>query len=122
VTPRYGRWLTGAYACLLLAGCSDEPAHALGGDPDNGRALLRQFGCGSCHRLPGVRGASGNVGPSLEGIGRRVYLAGVVANSPQNMARWIRDPQAFDPDTAMPNLQLSETQARDMVAYLQELK
>ncbi|CAI08697.1 c-type cytochrome [Aromatoleum aromaticum] len=106
----------------LLAGCSEAPPPALGGDAENGRLLLRQFGCIGCHRIPGVAGATGNVGPPLDGVGRRVYLAGVLPNSPANMVRWIRDPQSFGFDTAMPDLQVTESQARDMVAYLQELK
>jgi cytochrome c2 len=111
-----------ALACLALAGCGEASQSALGGDPENGRLLLRQFGCGSCHRIPGVAAAVGNVGPSLDGIGRRVYLGGVLPNSPANMARWIRSPQAFDPKTAMPDLKVGEAHARDIVAYLQQLK
>jgi cytochrome c2 len=108
--------------CLALAGCGDKPPSALGGDPDNGRLLLRQFGCGSCHRIPGVASARGNVGPSLEGVGKRVYLGGVLPNTPENMVRWILDPKQFDSETAMPDLPVAEGQARDIVAYLQGLK
>ena len=111
-----------AVICVVLAGCGDTPPPALGGDPENGRLLLRQFGCGSCHRIPGVAAARGNVGPSLDGVGQRVYLGGVLPNTPENMARWIRNPKQFDPETAMPDLPVSEGQAHDMVAYLQGLK
>ncbi len=111
-----------AVVCVVLAGCSDTPPPALGGDADNGRLLLRQFGCGSCHRIPGVPAARGNVGPSLEGVGKRVYLGGVLPNTPENMVRWILDPKQFDPETAMPDLPVAEGQARDIVAYLQGLK
>jgi cytochrome c1 len=114
------------YACVLaglcLAACSEARPPTLAGDPENGRLLLRQFGCGTCHRIPGVAAAVGNTGPPLTAIGRRVYLGGVVPNSPDNMVRWIRNPQQFDPQTAMPNLQVGEEHARDMAAYLQELK
>jgi cytochrome c2 len=104
---------------LILAGCSnDKPA----ADAERGRLLLRQFGCGGCHRIPGVADAQGNVGPPLEGVARRVYLAGMLPNSPAAMARWIRTPKAIDPRTAMPELGVSEAHARDMVAYLQTLK
>ncbi|WP_332674559.1 c-type cytochrome [Aromatoleum sp.] len=111
-----------AVVCIVLAGCGDNPPPALGGDPDNGRLLLRQFGCGSCHRIPGVAAARGNVGPSLEGVATRVYLGGVLPNTPENMVRWIRNPKQFDPETAMPDLPIAEGQARDIVAYLQGLK
>lgn len=66
--------------------------------------------------------AKGNSGPPLAGVGRRVYLAGVLPNSPENMVRWIRAPQQFEPRTAMPDLQVGEAHARDMAAYLQELE
>jgi cytochrome c len=108
-------------AFLLVAGCSAEQP-ALDGDAERGRLLLRQFGCGGCHRIPGVADAQGNVGPPLEGVARRVYLAGVLPNSPAGMARWIRTPKAVDPQTAMPELGVSEAHARDMVAYLYTLR
>ncbi|MDQ3025895.1 MAG: cytochrome c [Pseudomonadota bacterium] len=105
--------------CLALAGCGTDapPAGAA-----NGKLLLRQFGCGACHRIPGVAAAEGVAGPPLAGVARRVYLAGVVPNSPQNMARWIRAPQEHKPGTTMPDLRVTEAQARDMVAYLQGLR
>ena len=84
--------------------------------------LLRQFGCGGCHRISGVADAQGNVGPPLDGVAKRVYLAGVVPNSPEGMVRWIQSPKAFDPKTAMPNLGVGEAHARDMVAYLYTLR
>jgi cytochrome c2 len=114
------RLIAGLLAVTFTA-CSGEPP-TLTGDAERGRLLLRQFGCGTCHRIPGVADAQGNVGPSLEGVARRVYLAGVVPNSPDGMVRWIRAPQAFDVRTAMPNLGVSEAHARDMVAYLYTLR
>ena len=108
---------------LLLAGCQSEKlAPAMGGDPENGRLLLRQFGCGSCHEIPQVAAARGKVGPPLRGISTRVYLAGVLPNTPENMAAFIRDPEKFAPRTAMPDLGVTEDHARDMVAYLYRLK
>ncbi len=84
--------------------------------------MLRQFGCGSCHRIPGVAAAEGNVGPPLDAIARRVYLAGLVPNTPDTMVHWIRSPKSVDPRTAMPDLQVSEAHARDMTAYLYGLQ
>jgi cytochrome c1 len=92
------------------------------GDADNGRLLLRQFGCGACHRIPGVAAAKGSVGPPLDGIARRTYLAGRLPNTAENMQRWIRDPQGVDPQTAMPNVGLTEQHARDITAYLYRLR
>ncbi len=87
-------------------------------DPERGRLLLRQFGCGGCHAIPGVPAATGKVGPPLRGVARRAYLAGLLPNSRENMIRWIRAPRSIKPGTAMADMQVSEDQARDMVAYL----
>jgi cytochrome c2 len=108
--------------CLTLAACGAERSPALGGDPERGRLALRQFGCGTCHRIPGVAAARGDVGPSLAGVGSRVYLAGRLPNTPENLAHWIRAPQAIDPRTAMPDMQVGEAHARDMVAFLATLR
>jgi cytochrome c len=102
---------------IFLAACG-EKASVLEGNAENGKLLLRQYGCGACHRIPGVAAADGNVGPPLAGVARRVYLGGVLPNTPQNMVRWIRGPQKVDPLTVMPDLQVGEAHARDMVAYL----
>jgi cytochrome c2 len=106
---------------LLAAGCS-EPRSAAPGEAERGRLLLQQYGCGACHAIPGVPGANGNVGPPLDGVARRVYLGGVLANTPENMARFIRAPQSADPLTAMPDLGVEPGHARDMTAYLYGLR
>src|SRR5690242_4503777 len=104
-----------ALASLALVPCvvgCDEPRGAsvasanriTGGDADRGRELMRAYGCGSCHSIPGVSGADGLVGPPLGGIGSRSYIGGVLPNAPDNMLRWLRDPRAVDSLTAMPNV------------------
>lgn len=102
---------------LLVAGCGEPHPEA-----ERGRLLLRQYGCGACHAIPGVAGANGNVGPPLAGVASRVYLGGVLANTPENMARFIRAPQSADPLTAMPDLRVDARHAQDMVAYLNTLR
>jgi cytochrome c1 len=111
-------------AAVLATGCGERaPSTGLGGgDPANGKLLLRQYACGSCHVIPGVANARGNVGPPLEAIGSRIYLAGMLPNTPPNMVLWIRAPQEVDPLTAMPDLQVPEQHARDMTAYLHTLR
>jgi cytochrome c len=110
-------------ACLTLVACEKQTRiPAAPGDAEHGKLLLRQYGCGTCHTIPGVAAARGNVGPPLDAIASRVYLAGILPNTPQNMVRWIRAPQEIDPRTAMPNLQVPEAHARDMTAYLYRLR
>jgi cytochrome c1 len=108
---------------IALGGCGDEGRTVnVAGDAENGRLLLRQYGCATCHQIPGVATATGNVGPPLQKIATRVYLAGVIPNTPENMVRWIRAPQKIDPMTAMPDMQVTEEHARDIVAYLYRLR
>jgi cytochrome c len=113
-------------ACGTLAGCGGSGAEprtvVVGGDPERGRTSLGGFGCGSCHVIPGVRGANGMVGPPLTGFAGRAYIAGQLANQPDNLVRWIQDPQAVEPGTAMPNLGVVPEVARDMAAYLYTLR
>jgi cytochrome c2 len=89
-----------------------------GGDAQRGEAMFIQYGCGSCHALASVRGATGMVGPPLDGIAVREIIGGHLANNPSNMERWIRAPQQVSPGTAMPNLGVGETDARDITAFL----
>lgn len=109
---------------LFLAGCGrPEPVRLVaGGDADTGRHLIRQYGCGSCHVIPGVDDANGMVGPPLEHFARRTYIAGEVANNADFLVQWITVPQAIEPGTAMPNLGVTDGQARSIAAYLYTLR
>jgi cytochrome c len=107
---------------LALAACGGETHPLPAGDRENGKLLLRQFGCGTCHEIPGVADAKGRVGPPLKGVASRVYLGGVLPTTPQNMVAFIRSPQALEPRTTMPDLGVTEAHARDMVAYLYTLR
>ena len=89
-----------------------------GGEPDRGRVAVQRYGCGACHIIPGVRGATGKVGPDLTNFRMRMYIAGVLPNVPEPLIAWIQDPQAIDPDTAMPTLDVTEADARDIAALL----
>ena len=92
------------------------------GDSVAGEAAIRRYGCGGCHEIQGMAGADGGVGPSLSGIAVRTELAGHLQNDPANLVRWLRDPQSVAPGNGMPNLGVSEKDARDMAAYLYTLK
>ena len=88
------------------------------GDPEQGHALIRAYGCGTCHTIGGIPGADQHVGPPLTGIAERTYIAGALYNTTGNLIRWIMDPQEVDPGTAMPDLGISESEARNIAAYL----
>jgi cytochrome c1 len=93
-----------------------------GADPERGREVITAAACGVCHVIPGVRGARGHVGPPLTQFGLRSYIAGNLPNTPENLVVWILDPQKVEPQTAMPSVGLDEAQARDVAAYLHQLR
>ena len=126
---RHERFARGAaipvLACLLLCSCEPEqeqPITMTAAHPQLGREKIGFHGCASCHTIPGIPGADGLVGPSLERIGSRAYIGGVIENTPQNLVRWIQDPPSIDPQTAMPNLRVSEEDARAIASYLYTLR
>ena len=104
----------------LLAGCGDaaRPAGGIVGDPGRGKVALGQYGCRACHMIPGVTGSDVYVGRPLEDLAKRHFIVGTLPNDQANLVRWIRNPQAIDPGTAMPKLGVSERDALDMSAYL----
>ena len=62
------------------------------------------------------------VGPPLNGMGDRRIIAGILSNEPANLMHWLQDPQSVVPGNAMPNLGITDAEARDMAAYLYTLK
>jgi len=119
--------IVAAAAVVATVGCTGErtPRHGYVlniGDPERGERIIRDVGCGSCHAIPGVRGANGLVGPPLTSWSRRTYIAGELPNTPDNLVRWLRDPRAIEPKTAMPRLGLNDQQARAVAAYLYTLR
>jgi cytochrome c1 len=65
-----------------------------------------------------VPGADGKVGPSLEKLRERVFIAGRLRNSGDTLVQWILEPQGFDAHAAMPPTGITESEARDVAAYL----
>ena len=102
---------------LILAGCSrsntSRDAQSSASD------LMIQYGCPTCHVIPHVPGAVGKVGPSLDDLRQRSYLAGTLQNSPQNLVHWIQHPQQVHPGTAMPEMGVTSSDAARIAAFLQ---
>jgi cytochrome c2 len=117
-----------AAVSLLLLGLgacehsSRNLAELTGGNAQRGAVAIRQYGCGACHTIPGIRGAEGLVGPPLTGIAQRAYVGGVLTNTPENLVRWIQNPPAVDPKTAMPNVGVTYNDAVDIAGYLYSRK
>lgn len=94
---------------------------ATGGDPHRGKDKIRYYGCSSCHTIPGIEEANGKVGPPLSAFALRVYIAGELPNTPDNLRRWIQNPRSIEQHTAMPEMGISDEDSRDIAAYLYTL-
>jgi cytochrome c len=126
-------WRFGALAacCLLVVlgsaacGNGDEtptPVVVAGGDPERGREALIRYECNTCHRIPGVETENGRTAPALTVWANRAFVAGIMPNTPENVMDFIQDPQRYRPGTAMPDLGVTDDDARDIAAYLFTLR
>ncbi len=124
--PRVAAVAGAAVALFLCTACGSASGHPTdrvveNGDATRGRDAITSYGCGSCHAIPGIQGADGMVGPSLEHWAERRMIAGEVPNDPARLITWITVPQSIEPGTAMPNMGVTDGQARDIAAYLYTL-
>ncbi len=86
-----------------------------------GRTLFERYTCVNCHAVEGIDRA--RVAPDLTHFAsRRTLGAGVLANTPADLARWLENPQAVKPGCLMPNFNLKPGEVRDLCAYLETLK
>ncbi len=84
--------------------------------------FMGKAACFSCHTVDGTK-AQGKVGPNLTHIGSRLTLAaGVLDNTPENLATWIKEPQSVKPGSKMVVPALTDDEVKALVAYLQGLK
>ncbi|HEX9106313.1 MAG TPA: c-type cytochrome [Longimicrobiales bacterium] len=111
---------------VVVAACSNGVGAPVvtvpGGDSERGKELVEVYACGSCHVVPRVIGADSKVGPPLTGFAQRAYIAGELPNNAQNLIRWIVNPRAIEPNTAMPPMGVTVPEARDLAAFLYTLK
>lgn len=105
---------------LLLSMCGCRQTYHGAANQASAPTLMIQYGCPTCHVIPGVPGAVGKVGPSLDSLSQRSYLAGSLQNSPDNLAAWIQHPQHFQPGTAMPEMGVTPQDAGTIVRFLEE--
>lgn len=119
-------FIAAGVVCMALQACGGEARlhrqarELTGGDPDRGLSAIGRYGCASCHEIPGIGRA--RVGPPLTGVASRAYLAGRLPNTPATMAQWIQHPQAIEPGNVMPEMGVTDDDARDIVAYLYTLR
>ncbi len=84
-----------------------------------GEKLFAQKGCIGCHSLVAVNPPKGLIGPNLANVGARTWIAaGTLQNTDENLTRWIRNPQQWKQGVLMPNLGVTEDEAKALVAFL----
>jgi cytochrome c oxidase subunit 2 len=115
----YSAWLNGQMA-LAATPTTDQQK--------SGQSLFMHAGCAGCHTITGVNAQPGQkgptIGPNLTHFGSRQLIAGgVLSNTPENLAKWLADPQGIKPgnDMVLPQ-PLDPSQISDLVAYLESLK
>jgi cytochrome c len=114
-----------------LIGCQSAPSRPpskpveLSGAAAEGKEVFLSKGCVACHRAPNLPDAQGTLGPNLAGIGNPTAhpkIAAVVDNTPENMKRWLQEPQKVKPGSAMPSLGLTDAEAANLTAFLETFK
>lgn len=116
------RLTVAAAGLLALTACASGAPEQPRTAQDRGQQHLVAYGCAACHQVPGLQVPQGRVGPPLGTFGERRVIAGLLPNNEDNAVRWIRDPQEVNPETVMPDLGVTEQDARDIVAYLYGLR
>jgi putative membrane protein len=114
-------------ACAIFASaCTsksvEEAEMITGGNVARGVPAIGKYGCPACHTIPRIETATATVGPPLTQVARRQYLGGHLTNTPGNMIKWIQHPQLIDPKNAMPELDVTDQDAKDIAAYLYTLR
>lgn len=106
---------------LIVGGCKAPPEQRYLADPaavERGRTAIVRAGCAACHRIAGIDWPQGRLGPPLAHYDDAGLIAGALANTPDNLARFVRDAPAAKPGSGMPAMPVSEAEARDIAAYL----
>lgn len=111
----FERWVASNAVPATLPDTEDDPEAAAGA------AAFRAKGCASCHTVKGY--SAGQVGPDLTHFSQRHTFAGAIFdNDERNLRAWLRDPPAEKPGSVMPDLDLTEEEISDLIAYLDTLK
>jgi cytochrome c oxidase subunit 2 len=96
-------------------------AEPTGGLAERGKELFDENACAACHTIAGTP-AEGTIGPNLTHLASRGTIAALtLENTPRELGRWVRDPQAIKPGAKMPGLDLSDEDFDAIVTYLEGL-
>lgn len=100
-----------------------RPAPRAAGDlAAEGEKLFLEGACVNCHAVQGTE-AGGQTGPDLTHFASRETFGGAMfANTEENLAAWIRDPDEVKPGAQMPDYGHNDAEIRALVAYLMTLE
>jgi cytochrome c1 len=118
-----GAALAATLAACTGAGSAGPPPDATPGigDAEHGKALFTAKACNGCHSITGLING-GTTGPNLWSFSTRERIAGTIPNTPENVWKWLANPQAMKPGTGMPRLPLTAQDLDDLTAFLETLK
>jgi cytochrome c oxidase subunit II len=87
-----------------------------------GQRIFETTACINCHTVAGTV-ANGQFGPNLTHLMSRDTIgAGAALNTPENLRRWILNPDAIKPGSLMPAMQLNDQELDALTAYLETLR
>ncbi|HEY2024718.1 cytochrome c oxidase subunit II [Paraburkholderia sp.] len=122
---RYAQWRAqqaAPAATGALDGQSAQSAQSADALAQHGMQIFQQASCANCHTVRGTS-AQGTLGPDLTHLmSRQTIASGALPNTQQNLAAWIRDPEALKPGTTMPVVPLSASDRQAVVAWLGTLR
>lgn len=100
----------------------EVPPKPTSGEAEAGSKLFDDLTCVNCHMVAGTP-ARADIGPDLTHVASRETLAaGRLKDTPENLGKWISNPQAYKPGAHMPDFNFTPAQVQQLVAYLETLK
>lgn len=116
------KWNNQRYWLIAIIPVFVFSCHNESDNPDDdtlsAEVLMIQKGCTSCHQLQKLQAATGLVGPPLDAMSQKTYIAGVLPNTEENLVKWLMNPQHFHVASAMPNSNITPQEAIKISAYL----
>jgi len=106
---------------IAAAGCKPPPdanTAAPLASAERGKQAIERVGCAACHTIEGIAWPQGKAAPALADLNRRGLIAGRLPARPDVLAAFVRDAPSLVPDTAMPAMPLSQSEALDVASYL----
>jgi cytochrome c oxidase subunit 2 len=90
--------------------------------PLNGKEMFLSMACVNCHNVNGIM-LQGGFAPNLTHLmSRKTIASGAAENTPENLKKWLRDPNSIKDGCRMPNMMLTEQQIDSLVEFLTTLK